>query len=751
MRVPETWVVSWQAYERYLAGDEQIEQVIAEEVRHLLAMDKQYAVRSSANLEDSIDTSFAGQFQSILNVRGGPEILSAIKHVWSQANSPGVMNYLAEKGGSGEAIKMGVILQEMVDPVVSGVAFSKNPITGNYEIIVEAVQGSGEQLVQTGVTPYRWVQKWGTYLQQPEPHPTITASLIDDVITKTKLLAKKAGHPIDLEWVWDGRHLYFVQMREITTLNIPIYSNRISKEFFPGLIKPLVSSTNIPLVDSAWIDLFTEMIGPNDLDPMDLAGIFYHRAYFNMGAMGDIFEILGIPRETLELLQGFEIEGPEKPSFKPSLKTISLLPRIVGFFFQKRKFRRQAVAGIQMAETAYRQFDALELHSLTLPELQEKVKALYDAVQRGAYFNITIPLLASLFDRAFRSRLKRLEIDPNIIDMYADMPEMDALDPMLQLRDLTNLLHQKGTETIEVLAEHKFKAVTQMMIASELREGILEFLEKFGHFGDSGNDFAQPAWRDRPELVVNMILNLKGDAAEPEHSKQLFTSAQVPFFQRFSLNFMYRQARAYQYLRTYVSSVYTLGYGLFRKFYLEIGSRCVERGWLRSPEDIFFLSAEEVQQIAAAEQPIANMLEEIENRKADLDTDRDKLVPELIYGDQPVQLVSVGGEKFKGIATSHGTYSGVARVLMGVEDIDKMTPGDVLVIPYSDVGWSPLFSKAGAVVAESGGILSHSSIIAREYKIPAVVSVAHACQLLDGKMVTVNGYTGEVMIHPEEA
>jgi len=73
-----------------------------------------------------------------------------------------------------------------------------------------------------------------------------------------------------------------------------------------------------------------------------------------------------------------------------------------------------------------------------------------------------------------------------------------------------------------------------------------------------------------------------------------------------------------------------------------------------------------------------------------------------------------------------------------------------LVVPYSDVGWTPLFTKAGAVVAESGGILSHSSIIAREYKIPAVVSVSQACQRLDGKQVTVNGYTGEVTIHSEE-
>jgi pyruvate,water dikinase len=77
----------------------------------------------------------------------------------------------------------------------------------------------------------------------------------------------------------------------------------------------------------------------------------------------------------------------------------------------------------------------------------------------------------------------------------------------------------------------------------------------------------------------------------------------------------------------------------------------------------------------------------------------------------------------------------------------KVQAGDVLVIPYSDVGWTPLFTKAGAVVAESGGILSHSSIIAREYGIPAVVSVPGACQLADDTLITVDGYRGEIIVH----
>ncbi len=88
--------------------------------------------------------------------------------------------------------------------------------------------------------------------------------------------------------------------------------------------------------------------------------------------------------------------------------------------------------------------------------------------------------------------------------------------------------------------------------------------------------------------------------------------------------------------------------------------------------------------------------------------------------------------------------------MQGIQDFPKLTQGDVLVIPYSDAGWTPLFAKAGAVIAEFGGILSHSSIIAREYNIPAVVSVAGALQLNDGVLVTVDGFKGEILIHPDQ-
>lgn len=136
----------------------------------------------------------------------------------------------------------------------------------------------------------------------------------------------------------------------------------------------------------------------------------------------------------------------------------------------------------------------------------------------------------------------------------------------------------------------------------------------------------------------------------------------------------------------------------------------------------------------------------IARRKREIEECEHIVPPSVIYGDRPIPPSPRMGGGLRGTPTSRGYYAGPVRVVRGLQDFDKLREGDVLVVPYSDVGWTPLFTRAGAVIAESGGILSHSSIIAREYGIPAVVSVAGACQLRDDTRVTVDGYRGEVTI-----
>ena len=332
--VPETFVCTWQAYERFLEFDDALLEDLKVELTKKLDLNKSYAVRSSANIEDHANHSFAGQFKSILDVCGLNHVLDAIQEIWDNTWSPEVEAYYERSQISSPEILMGVVIQEMVSPLISGVSFSKNPITGLDEIIVEALHGNGTAIVQEGVTPERWIYKWGEFISVPDGNQ-IDQALISRVVDETKSIANMFGKPADLEWAYDGENIFWLQLREISSLdNLNYYSNKISQDMLPGMIKPLIWSVNIPLVNGAWVDLFTQVIGPNTIDPLSLAKSFYFRAYFNMGVIGDILELVGMPRETLELLMGVEIAGPDKPRFKPSSTTYRLLPRIIKFALQ---------------------------------------------------------------------------------------------------------------------------------------------------------------------------------------------------------------------------------------------------------------------------------------------------------------------------------------------------------------------------------------------------------------------------------
>jgi pyruvate,water dikinase len=211
----------------------------------------------------------------------------------------------------------------------------------------------------------------------------------------------------------------------------------------------------------------------------------------------------------------------------------------------------------------------------------------------------------------------------------------------------------------------------------------------------------------------------------------------------------YNRARQFRLYREQISSLHTYGLSLLRAYYLALGECLTKRGWLDSADDIFYLYRNEIWEAVQARQGGNQLRQLVGTRQQEIIEARDVRLPEIIFGDQPPPLLPNNLSRLRGTPTSPGYYRGTIKVIRGIADFAKLEQGDILAIPYSDVGWAPLFAKAGAVIAESGGILSHSSIIAREYNIPAVVSVSGALNLPDFTQVTVDGFQGEIIIHAE--
>ncbi len=748
-KIPKTYCCTWDAYCHFQENDERVLNKLQDEIAEIIDLKKSYAIRSSTDLEDRQQHTYAGQFSTFLDVEGRDSMIQAIQKVWESTQLDGIRTYQERKGEMVTSPKTAVILQEMVTPLLSGVTFSKNPITGEQETIVEAVEGHGTALVQEGITPLRWVSKWGNWQEQPTDKEAFK-DLIQMVVDQTKQISQVYGKEVDLEWVYDGEDIFWVQLREITALqNIQIYSNKISKEFLPGMIKPLIWSVNVPLINSVWVELLTELIGKNDIKPESLARAFYYRAYFDTGTFGEIFDRLGLPRQALEINMGI-IEPPtQKPAFKLNAKVVFLFPRILRFLYSKWNFSKEFEQHFPEIETNFIDISQQPVKSLIPQVLLEKIDQLYNLAQSAAYYNIVVPLLMNAYNRAMQGLLKRFGVQLDQFDLTKDLTSLDAYAPDTMLEILSTEFNALDTKKQVEIRTSDYRSFQQLSGIDTFQENVSQFLEQFGHLSDSGNDFSVHPWRENPDLILNLITSYTPPEKQNIH-KMSFDELPLRGFRRWITGIFYERARKYLYYRERVSSTYTFGYGLLRNYYLALADHFIHTGLLENREEIFFLYDNEIRQVVAEDIPFEEIKVKVASRRSEMQQYKDIDLPAIIYGDQPPPIVFGASEKMKGTPTSRGIYTGSARVVRGLQDFNKVVQGDVLVIPYSDVGWTPLFSKAGAIIAEAGGILSHSSIIAREYNIPAVVSVGNASRIEDNTIITVDGYRGEILFHKED-
>jgi pyruvate,water dikinase len=743
MRIPQTFAIKWDAYQRYVKDDEKLIDELKAELAKIIEPGKSYAVRSSANIEDSMDRSFAGQFKSVLHVQGVDNVLQAVWAVWSSAQTPAVKTYLERHNVPTNELAMAVIVQEMVKPVISGVALSRNPVTGGDDIVVEAVKGEGTQLVQSGATPLRWVNNKGYWVEKANGEETgVPLSLIEEVISGTRVIAQKLRHGVDLEWVYNGQDLYWVQVRAITTSsNRNVYSNYIPREMLPGMIKPLIFTVNIPLVNSIWIQWMSEITGDLGLKPEDLAKSFYYRVYFNMGALGDIFEGLGFPRDSVEMIMGSLPRGAVKHSFKPSFKTFTRLPWMTWFMIDKWSFGSKMRRALPKLEERVKATPYLDLDGWSESDLLAAVDRHYKLMQEVAYYNVMGPLLMGMYNNMLKAQLGKRGVDFINFDLTEGMDQIAEYDPGTHLRRLHAQFCALPPEVQEKMRSVSYSEFQKMTEAGDFPQKVARLIAEFGHLSDNGNDFSAIPWREQPETVLQLVMDFvpKKEEGRKVTFSELKASGSIKFF--------YKRAREFRLLREQVSGMYTHGYGLFRYYFLALGRHFVKRGLIETAEDVFYLTIEQVRGLVNGQAPSNDLRGEIAKHKADMERFKDILIPTIIYGDEIPPVREPNMDVLTGIPTSIGHHTGKVKVVKGIQDFSKVAQGDVLVIPYSDVGWTPLFARAGAVVAESGGLLSHSSIVAREYNIPAVVSVEGATLMPDETTVTVDGHKGEVLIH----
>jgi pyruvate,water dikinase len=376
----------------------------------------------------------------------------------------------------------------------------------------------------------------------------------------------------------------------------------------------------------------------------------------------------------------------------------------------------------------------------------------------------TYDILGTLLERSFGQRTEELRAK-----LISGVTGNVTMETNKQIWDLARIAKASRTVSRILRQADGAEALARLQKEPQAQDFLRElnrFLTEYGH-REIRMDILYPTWGEDPAPVLSFIRGcLDSDEKQSPHYQQarlvgerqalteealhgverglIGRSLLAPLFR-----WVLRQTQLHTRERDTMHFELTRLFPPVRRLFRELGRRWTDRGWLSQAEDIYYLSLDEMAELAEAPRPVHSLIVE---RRAEFVSNQGRPWPLIVRGGQEIyaeapsaQPAAEGG--LRGIAGSPGVAAGTARVIRSPAEFPRLQRGDILVAPLTNPVWTPLFAIAGGVITEVGGILSHGAIVAREYGIPAVMSVAGATRLLvDGIRITVDGNRGVVML-----
>lgn len=750
------------------------------------------AVRSSATAEDLPQASFAGQQDTYLNVSGEDALLEATRKCWASLWTARAIGYRARQDIPAESAALAVVVQLLVPAQAAGIMFTANPLNGaRDQIVINASWGLGEAVVGGLVTPdsltidkntgkiisrktaeklLQTVRVNGSTEERPVPENLKQVPVLSD--SETQELARLGEEieslykmPMDIEWALADGKFFIVQARPITALPEPdppipaewklpegayaAMRNNIV-ELMTEPLSPLFKTLGLNAVNRSMGGLLSGFFGNQDVMPGELIITVNDYAYYNgsvkfIPMMKIILDTPGIMRRmfTGAVERWTETGRPEYVSIVSRWQTSTWIELPSGELIK---------AISQLTEAAIDAYGSLVSGVLPAAWISEAwFSLIYRLVKRAA--DPSAPTFLMGFDSL------PIRADKSLFDISRWVLEHDGLSAYLKTTAATDLAAQLNVEQMPLeVGESEWR---------EWRQRFHAHLRVFGHT-IYNLDFANPVPADDPAPMLETLkMYLAGQGVDPYTRQKTSAERRERAIQamrkklkgmRLKLfNKNLERAQRYAPLREDGLADVGLSYPIIRQMIFELGKRFTVAGVIQRVDDIFWLQQAEIEDVAARldrGEQVESLAEFIPRRKARLRS-AERATPPMALPQIKVFGVDVlskrsakdGDQRLRGVAASPGSVTAVANILHGPEDFSKMRTGDVLVASITTPAWTPLFARAAAVVTDIGGPLSHGSIVAREYGIPAVLGTDSATkQIQDGQMITVDGDSGLVTL-----
>ncbi|MFI6271965.1 PEP/pyruvate-binding domain-containing protein [Micromonospora zamorensis] len=732
------------------------------------------AVRSSATAEDLPDASFAGQQDTVLNVTGTAELIAAIETCWDSLHSDRATAYRDARQIDHQAVRMAVVVQRMITPTVAGVLFTANPLTGRRdEMAVDAAAGLGTTVVDGAATVDHYVDG-----VPRDDTGCLTSAHLAELRATGERLQAHFGSPQDVEWAIDADDvLWLLQSRPITSLfPLPPQTGeplpRVYLEFghVQGMVQPVT-----PMGMSTLRTQIAAMLAALGVrvDIVDIGGRLY----------GDLSDLARDRSSRKRLVKLLAVDfGPRAQAV---MQHVLADPRFAPTGGRARRGGAQGAASLRTAGRAVvgilralarpeaariRMFEAVEqmrVRSAAPADLRtaaDRLRFVQAQDSDDSADAIMWPIVAGMLAAALPTALLKGVAGPDEIHtVLGGMPHNVTIKMDLALWRLAQGAgdHRQlllDTPPAELAARHLRGTLPDI--------GMTTFLDVYGHRGVAEVDLGVPRWAEDPTPVFAALANYLRVTDPRQGPDQRFQRAAAaaeaslaalvararrrrPVRGRIA-GFLLRRARSLAGLREAGKFAGLYPLRETRRQLLLIGADLHGSGLLDQPDDIMFLTLDEVH--AAVHQGVDLRGTVTARRAVHRRELRRRTVPVALLSDgTDVETVlparPAGDGTLAGVGASAGRVTGPARVVHdpGTAHIE---PGDVLVAATTDPGWTPLFLTAAALVTETGAIMAHGPTVAREYGIPAVICVPDATRTIStGQLVTVDGGAGTITVH----
>ncbi len=755
--IPRTWVVTSRdrdTLERFAAT---------------LPPEQNWAVRSSAEGEDSMDASFAGQYESFLNVKGKDNIVKAVLQCFEAADSEKIRAYRQEKGLSGSG--MNVIVQEMIMPRAAGVLFTVDPVSNRHDrMSVSVVSGTAEQLMsgtQQGETLVFFKQRWEKATCRLLPEEDFSR-----LIREALAIEKAYGRPADLEWAFDSTGiLYWLQLRPVTGLSPvhmnelddtpryaePVYTRANIGEMMPGPVTPLTRSTFGTAIDRG-LQVFYKKCGVfrKVRDENIFIHSYYNHLFFDVMALYELPKNVWLSnKENID----YSVMGELVPGI--TLKKETAFPKA---FVNFLRFTRYLSGGTRAAKKLKALEASFRLECPDDPQacyrlISGKMQVLLDAYdlhyisssQSGGYFTTILNIFSG-------GKPPQPEHQEKVARLFTHIPGIESAQGLAALDRMAKML-VNVPEAISDFLEASPEASLRYLEKSapeEVRQAWHQFMERHGHRCVREAELREKEWRLDPTPVIeglkaktSLLLNSKTVHSD---NKPLSPDIQhlndLPSLKRTLIKYFLPKARAAVARREQTKALAISVQHQFKLAYRHLAQLLVKGNLLKDPDQIFFLTHEELGMLVQGQDPEKWLYIAGERRK--LYPEMMQLsFPDLSFGiPVPEEHTDTGKEgNLIGIPVSRGVTEGKVRLVRSMEEARKLQQGEIMVSRYTDIGWTPFFSIISGLITEIGSPLSHGAVVAREYNLPAVVSVKGALNMLkDGQQIRLDAIRGKVEI-----